>query len=151
MIFAPIFLSCYCHDQQKQEKKLRSHYGGQKRRINTVQRPKTKSNTKVCTIMLSYKRAITATIMELKSQTGLSDSNIKKNITGSSVSDIRKTILTMKELPERKWINAMFLVNLKRMVANGSFRASLDINGLSNQMPILFLHSANKNHCQLLD
>ena len=70
--------------------------------------------------MLSYERAITAAIMELKNQTRLSASDIKKNMTGSSANNIRKTILTMKELPERKWMNAMFLVNLNRMVANGT-------------------------------
>ena len=69
---------------------------------------------------MSYRMGITAAIMEIKNQIGSSNSNIKINMAGLSVKDIRKTMLTMKEFFERKWMNAMLLYNLKKMVANGT-------------------------------
>jgi hypothetical protein len=45
---------------------------------------------------MSYRLRITAAIMELKNQTGL------------SASDIKKTMQAMQEFADRKWMNAMF-------------------------------------------
>ena len=53
----------------------------------------------------SYSMGIAYAIMELKNQTGLSASNIKK------------AMQAMQDFADRKWMNAMFLSTLNRIRA----------------------------------
>ena len=58
-------------------------------------------------LTMSHSNGITAAIRELRNQTGSSSSNIKKTMQENDFAD-------------RKWMNAMFLYTLNRMVANGT-------------------------------
>jgi len=69
---------------------------------------------------MCYRNGITAAIMERRIQTGLSASDIKKTMQENDFAD-------------RKWMNAMFLSALNRMVANGTLIKIKDTYTLTEQ------------------